>query len=96
MDNHTRISPAIGVGFRYTACNVIETLNQAVKQYGMPECIRVDNGPEFISKELDLWAYARGVQLDFSRPGKTTDNAFIVQSRCSKSLRIWMPFRVRF
>jgi putative transposase len=77
VDNHTRISPAIGVGFRYTACNVIETLNQAVKRYGKPECIRVDNGPEFISKELDLWAYARGVQLDFSRPGKPTDNAFI-------------------
>jgi putative transposase len=65
------------VGFRYTACNVIETLSQAVKQYGKPECIRVNNGPEFISKELDLWAYARGVQLDFSRPGNPTDNAFI-------------------
>lgn len=77
VDNHTRISPAIGVRFRYTVCNVIETLNQAVQRYGTPECIRVDNGPEFISKELDLWAYARGVQLDFSRPGKPTDNAFI-------------------
>ena len=77
VDNHTRISPAIGVGYRYTACNVIETLNQAVNQYGQPECIRVDNGPEFISKELDLWSYARGVQLDFSRPGKPTDNGFI-------------------
>lgn len=77
VDNHTRICPAIGVGFRYTACQVIETLNLAVKRYGQPACIRVDNGPEFISKELDLWAYARGVQLDFSRPGKPTDNAFI-------------------
>ena len=34
-------------------------------------------GPEFISKELDLWAFMRGVTLDFSRPGKPTDNAFI-------------------
>ena len=33
--------------------------------------------PEFISKEVDLWAYAHGVVLDFSRPGKPTDNAFI-------------------
>ena len=33
-------------------------------------------GPEFISRDLDLWAYARGVVLDFSRPGKPTDNAF--------------------
>lgn len=37
----------------------------------------MDNGPEFMPRELVLWAYARGVQLDFSRPGKPTDNAFI-------------------
>jgi putative transposase len=39
--------------------------------------IRVDNGPEFVSKALDRWAYANGVTLDFSRPGKPTDNAFV-------------------
>ena len=39
--------------------------------------IRVDQGSEFISRDLDLWAYQRGVVLDFSRPGKPTDNAFI-------------------
>lgn len=33
--------------------------------------------PEFINRELDLWAFLRGVTLDFSRPGKPTDNAFI-------------------
>jgi len=37
----------------------------------------VDNGPEFVSKEVDLWVYANNVVLDFSRPGKPTDNAFI-------------------
>jgi putative transposase len=37
--------------------------------------IKVDNGPEFISKEVDLSAYANRVKLDFSRPGKPTDNA---------------------
>lgn len=39
--------------------------------------IKVDNGSEFISKTLDKWAYENGVVLDFSRPGKPTDNAFI-------------------
>ncbi len=34
-------------------------------------------GPEFISKALDRWAYEAGVTLDFSRPGKPTDNAFV-------------------
>ena len=37
----------------------------------------VDNGSEFISKVLDQWAYENEVTLDFSRPGKPTDNAFI-------------------
>ena len=43
----------------------------------LPASIRVDNGPEFVSKDLDLWAYANGVILDFSRPGKPTDNSFV-------------------
>lgn len=40
---------------------------------GAPRAIRVDNGPEFISKVLDRWAYENEVKLDFSRPGKPTD-----------------------
>ena len=39
--------------------------------------IQVDNGPEFISKDVDLWACWNGVRLDFSRPGKPTDNAIV-------------------
>jgi putative transposase len=38
--------------------------------------IRLENGPEFISNELDLRAWLHGVDYDFSRPGKPTDNAF--------------------
>lgn len=39
--------------------------------------IRVDQGTEFVSRNLDLWAYLHGITLDFSRLGKPTDNAFI-------------------
>jgi transposase InsO family protein len=42
-----------------------------------PTTIRVDQGSEFVSRDLDLWAYTRGVTLDFSRPGTPTDNAVI-------------------
>ena len=55
----------------------IRTLSRITAKRGAPKTIRVDNGPEFISKALDLCAYANGVTLDFSRPGKPTDNAFI-------------------
>ncbi len=44
---------------------------------GYPRTIRVDQGSEFISRDMNLWVYQRGVVLDFSRPGKPTDNAFI-------------------
>lgn len=77
VDNHSRVSPAIEVRFRYTGYDVVKTLECTVAAYGVPKTIRVDNGPEFVSKELDLWAYSNGVTLDFSRPGKPTDNAFI-------------------
>ena len=46
-------------------------------EFVFPKSIRVDNGPEFISKSLDWWADFHGVKLDFSRTGKPTDNAFI-------------------
>jgi putative transposase len=37
----------------------------------------MDNGPEFSGRALDTWAYARGVQLRFIRPGKPIENAFV-------------------
>ncbi|WP_243721964.1 integrase core domain-containing protein, partial [Meridianimarinicoccus aquatilis] len=43
------------------------------RQRFFPACY----GSEFISRDLDLWAYANDVTLDFSRPGKPTDNGFI-------------------
>jgi putative transposase len=77
IDNFSRLCPVIGVRKSYKGHDVVETLEGAVKAYGCPRRLRVDNGPEFVSRELDLWAYARGVVLDFSRPGKPTDNAYI-------------------
>jgi transposase InsO family protein len=44
---------------------------------GKPQSIRVDNGLEVISRSLDLWACFNSVKLDFTRPGKPTDNAVI-------------------
>src|SRR5689334_16352678 len=75
-DAPSRISPAIDVRLSYRGADVVETLERVAACYGLPKRIRLDNGPEFLSRDLDLWAYARGVVLDFSRPGKPTDNAF--------------------
>ena len=56
---------------------VVAAVTRIASVRGTPKTIRVDNGPEFISKALDRWAYENGVTLDFSRPGKPTDNAFV-------------------
>lgn len=53
------------------------TLEQVCSEREYHSTIRVDQGWEFVSCGLDLWAYAHRVTLDFSRPGKPTDNAFI-------------------
>lgn len=77
VDNFSRESLAIRVGQRFTGDDVVGVLDAILAGRTAPRTIRVDNGPEFISKSLDWWAYFNGVTLDFSRPGKPTDNAFI-------------------
>ncbi|MBB3704879.1 putative transposase [Aminobacter aminovorans] len=57
--------------------NVVATLERVCREHSYPQSIRVDQGSEFISRDLNLWAYQKDVVLDFSRPGKPTDNAFI-------------------
>ena len=77
IDTFSRFSPAVDPRFSYRGEDVVATLERACRSVGYPRTIRVDQGSEFISRDLDLWAYQRGVELDFSRPGKPTDNAFI-------------------
>jgi putative transposase len=77
VDTFSRFSPAIEVRQSFKGADVVAVLERASETAGYPTAIRLDNGPEFISKEVDLWAFMRGVTLDFSRPGKPTDNAYI-------------------
>jgi putative transposase len=77
VDNFTRESLAIEVDTHLGGHQIVEVLHHIGLHRNLPKAIRVDNGPEFISKVLDQWAYLNGVELDFSRPGKPTDNALI-------------------
>jgi putative transposase len=76
VDTVSRVSPAIEIGVSLTGERVVTLLDRLRSTVGVPQRIVIDNGPEFISKALDAWAYQNGVQLEFSRPGKPTDNAF--------------------
>jgi putative transposase len=75
VDCYTRECLAIDVGQSLKGEDVVASLNAIVAARGLPSTIKTDNGSEFISKVMDKWAYERGVELDFSRPGKPTDNA---------------------
>ncbi len=77
VDIFSRFCLAINVQKSFTSSSVAQIMETIKKKYGYkPKTIRLDNGPEFIGKELDSWACFNNVTLDFSRPGKPTDNAF--------------------
>ncbi len=54
-----------------------QALDRILNEGPSPRSITVDHGTEFQSRALEEWAYRRGVQLDFIRPGKPVENAFI-------------------
>ena len=74
VDNWSRESVLLEAGFRLTGESVARALSHASAQRPLPRSITVDHGTEFTSKALDQWAWENGVQLDFTRPGKPTDN----------------------
>ena len=77
VDCYTRESLDIHVDQSLKGEDVVRVLNNIVAARGKPMTIKTDNGSEFISKVMDKWAYERGIELDFSRPGKPTDNAMV-------------------
>ena len=77
VDAFTRECLAIEVDTSLPSARVVGVLNKLIWQYGLPDSLRVDNGPEFISNALDAWAVQHGVKLDFIQPGKPTQNAHV-------------------
>ena len=60
-----------------TGQSVVDALEAVSAHRPLPKAITVDHGTEFTSKSLDEWAWNHSVKLDFTRPGKPTENAFI-------------------
>ena len=77
VDNFSRECLAISVDHALRGDDVVATLEHIKALRAVPRRIQLDNGAEFISKTLDLWAYENDLLLDFSRPGKPTDNPHI-------------------
>jgi putative transposase len=77
VDDFSKECPVLEVDHSLTGKRVTRVLERVALTRGLPEVITVDNGPEFISKALDAWAYANGVKLNFIQPGKPTQNCYI-------------------
>jgi putative transposase len=77
IDAYTRECLAIEVDTSLPGVRVVRALDGLVWHYGLPETLRVDNGPEFISTALDRWAFKHGVKIDFIQPGKPTQNGHV-------------------
>lgn len=77
VDIFTKECLAIEVGQSLKGEHVVAALKRIASERGAPKTIFCDNGSEFASRALDLWAYVNKVRIDFSRPGKPTDNAHV-------------------
>jgi putative transposase len=78
VDNYSRECLAIYVGQSLRGKDVVNVLERIKRERKIvPKRIQTDNGSEFISKEMDQWAYENKVTMDYSRPGKPTDNPFV-------------------
>jgi len=77
IDDYNREALAIEIDTSLCAKRVIRTLEQIISWRGKPKVIRVDNGPEYTSKDLEMWAVTEGVSLQHIQPGKPMQNGYI-------------------
>lgn len=77
VDQWSRESPVLESGFLLSGRDVVQALDRALATRTRPRSITCNHGTEFTSKALEAWAHKRGVQLNFTRPGKPTDNGQI-------------------
>lgn len=77
LDDFNREGLGIEVDFSLPAERVVRALNQIIEWRGKPMAIRVDNGPEYISATLAIWAAKQGIALTHIQPGKPQQNAYV-------------------
>ena len=78
VDDYNREALAIEVDTNLPAGRVLRVLDRlAEERCCFPERLRMDNGPEFVSSAMEMWADEHGVELDFIQPGQPTQNSYI-------------------
>ena len=77
LDDFNREGLGIEADFSLPAVRIIRALDQIIEWRGKPGRLRCDNGPEFISQDLEQWADRHRIQLEFIQPGNSQQNAYV-------------------
>jgi putative transposase len=77
LDDYNREALAMEIDRSLPSERVVKTLDRLKEERGAPRCIRVDNGPEFLSDTFKLWCQENGVDIQFIQPGKPMQNGYI-------------------
>jgi putative transposase len=77
MDDGSRESLAAFADYSICAEKVVMLLEQIARERGLPGQIRVDNGPEFLSKAFVQWCSQNNINIRYIQPGKPMQNAYI-------------------
>ena len=77
VDEYTRECLAIRVERRMTSHDVLWALADLFLEYGVPEHIRSDNGPEFVATAVRAWLAELGVTTLFIEPGSPWENGYV-------------------
>jgi putative transposase len=77
IDDFNREVVAIEVDTSITARRLIRVFERLRFTRGLPDVLRVDNGPEFLSSELVTWAESAGMTIQYIQPGEPNQNAYI-------------------
>ena len=77
VDDYTRECLAIEVDTSLGGVRVVRVLEEVKQRRGLPRQIRSDNGPEFVSRAVDQWAYEQGLQWHTIQPGRPMENGYV-------------------
>lgn len=88
IDDYNREILAMEIGTSISSERVVRVLERLKEQDRLPEKIRVDNGPEFVSGKFQLWCQENKVTIQYIQPGKPTQNSLIERfnGSCRKEL----------
>ena len=85
VDDYNREVLQIETDTSLPTLRLIRCLEMLESTRGLPRMIRVDNGPEFISVQLDEWCRSKKITLVFIQPGKPMQNGYV--ERCNGNIR---------